>query len=217
MSVDFAANIAPRHDCRSRSFEPTEDEDGVGKASMTESYVALRAEVGGWRWAGVPFLLRTGKRLPERVTEIAIQFKLPPLSMFRTLECAGDFCDLTESAPNVLVFRIQPNEGISLSFSAKRPGMQLDLCTLSGSISITVARFSKHFREAYERLILDAARGDATLFMRSNELEAAWAYVTPILDAWRDEPAPQFPNYTAGTWGPDEASLLVKGLTGIDW
>jgi len=192
------------------------DEDGVGKTSMTETYFALRAEVGSWRWAGVPFLLRTGKRLPERVTEIAIQFKLPPLSLFRTLECAGDFCDLTESEPNVLVFRIQPNEGISLSFSAKRPGMQLDLNPVRFNFDYS-SSFQKALPEAYERLILDALRGDATLFMRSDELEAAWAFVTPILDAWRDEPAPQFPNYAAGTWGPADAGLLVKDLSGIGW
>jgi glucose-6-phosphate 1-dehydrogenase len=192
------------------------DEDGVGKASNTETYVALRTEIGSWRWAGVPFLLRTGKRLPQRATEIAIQFKLPPLFLFRTVECAGDFCDLTESTPNVLVFRIQPNEGINLSFSAKRPGMQLDLHAVRFNFDYN-GSFQQALPEAYERLILDAARGDGTLFMRSDELEAAWAFVTPILNAWSAEPAPQFPNYAAGTWGPPEASRLSKDLTGIDW
>ncbi len=182
-----------------QKFRAYRDEDGVGKDSMTDTYVALRAEVGSWRWTGVPFLLRTGKRLPQRVTEIAIQFKLPPLSLFRTVKCAGDFC-----------------EGISLSFSAKRPGMQLDLYPVRFNFDYG-SSFQQTLPEAYERLILDAARGDATLFMRSDELEAAWAFVTPILDAWRDEPAPQFPNYAAGTWGPDEANLLLKGLSGIGW
>ncbi len=188
------------------------DEDGIAKDSTTETYLALRAEVGSWRWAGVPFYLRTGKRLPQRMTEIAVHFKLPPLFLFRTLECAGDFCDLTEAAPNVLVFRIQPNEGINLSFSAKRPGMQLDLYPVRLNFDYG-SSFQQALPEAYERLILDAARGDATLFMRSAELEAAWAFVTPILDAWRVEPAPQFPNYAAGSWGPAEASRLTEDFS----
>ena len=100
------------------------DEVAIAPDSITETYVALSTEVESWLWAGVPFLLRTGKRLPRRTTEIAVQFKLPPLRLFRTLECVGDFCDLSDAKPAVLVFRIQPNEGISLSFSAKRPGMQ---------------------------------------------------------------------------------------------
>src|SRR5205085_11635951 len=95
------------------------EEQAVARDSNTESYVALRVEVDTWRWAGVPFLLRTGKRLPRRVTEVAIQFKLPPLRLFRTVECEGDFCDIAEQQPSVLAFRIQPNEGISLSFSTK--------------------------------------------------------------------------------------------------
>jgi glucose-6-phosphate 1-dehydrogenase len=189
------------------------DEEGVSKTSTTETFVALRAEVGSWRWAGVPFFLRTGKRLPQRLTEIAIQFKLPPLLLFRTVECAGDFCDLTESAPSVLVFRIQPNEGISLSFSVKRPGMQLDLHPVGFNFDYG-SSFQQKLPEAYERLLLDAARGDSTLFMRSDELEAAWEFVTPILDAWRDEATPQIPTYPAGTWGPIEANRLIKNGPG---
>src|SRR5206468_1154701 len=103
------------------------EEEAVARDSQTETYVAIRAELESWRWAGVPFLLRTGKRLPRRVTEVAVQFKLPPMRLFRTVECEGDFCDLTQAAPAVLAFRIQPDEGITLSFSAKRPGMQLFL------------------------------------------------------------------------------------------
>lgn len=184
------------------------DEEAVDRASNTESFVALRAVVESWRWAGVPFFLRTGKRLPRRLTEIAVQFKLPPMQFFRTVECAGDFCDLSEAKPSVLVFRIQPDEGISLSFSAKRPGMQLDLHPVEFDFDYDHS-FHAELPEAYERLLLDALRGDATLFMRSDELEAAWEFVTPILDDWKASSSPQFPNYAAGTWGPPEADRLI--------
>ncbi len=184
------------------------EEEAVDRASNTETFVALRASVESWRWAGVPFFLRTGKRLSRRVTEIAVQFKLPPLQLFRTVECAGDFCDLREAQPGVLVFRIQPDEGISLSFSAKRPGMQLDLFPVHFKFDYG-NEFHTELPDAYERLLLDALRGDATLFMRSDELEAAWDFVTPILEAWHALP-PQFPNYAAGTWGPPEADRLFN-------
>jgi glucose-6-phosphate 1-dehydrogenase len=189
------------------------EEEAVARDSATETYVALRAEVESWRWAGVPFLLRTGKRLPQRVTEIAVQFKLPPLRLFRTVECEGDFCDLTEAQPSVLVFRIQPDEGISLSFAAKRPGMQLDLQSVRFEFDYGKS-FQQTLPEAYERLLFDALRGDPTLFMRSDELEAAWEFVTPILEAWREGPPPAFPNYAAGTWGPAEADRLAEGCPG---
>jgi glucose-6-phosphate 1-dehydrogenase len=183
-------------------------EEAVERASNTETFVALRAAVESWRWAGVPFFLRTGKRLPRRVTEIAVQFKLPPLQLFRTVECAGDFCDLREAKPSVLVFRIQPDEGISLSFSAKRPGMQLDLHPVEFAFDYGNS-FHAELPEAYERLLLDSLRGDATLFMRSDELEAAWEFVTPILESWDNAPPPSFPNYKAGSWGPVEADRLM--------
>jgi glucose-6-phosphate 1-dehydrogenase len=196
-----------------QSVRPYRGEEGVDRNSNTEPYVALRLEIENWRWAGVPFLLRTGKRLPRRTTEIAIQFKLPPLRLFRTVECEGDFCDLTDAKPDVLAFRIQPNEGINLSFSAKRPGMQLNLSPVLFEFDYDRS-FQQPLPEAYERLLLDALRGDATLFTRSSELEAAWEFITPILDAWREEPAPSFPNYAAGTWGPKEANRLVEGCPG---
>jgi glucose-6-phosphate 1-dehydrogenase len=189
------------------------EEEGIAPDSSTETYVALRTEVESWRWAGVPFLLRTGKRMPRRVTEIAVQFKLPPLRLFRTVECAGDFCDLTDAQPTVLSFRIQPNEGMSLSFSAKRPGMQLDLHPVRFEFDYGNS-FHQPLPEAYERLLLDALRGDSTLFMRSDELEAAWEFATPILEAWQQGPAPAFPDYAAGTWGPPEAAKLAEGCTG---
>jgi glucose-6-phosphate 1-dehydrogenase len=189
------------------------EEDAVAHDSAAETYVALRAGIESWRWAGVPFLLRTGKRLPRHVTEIAVQFKLPPLRLFRTVECAGDFCDLTEMRPSVLAFRIQPDEGISLSFSAKRPGMNIDLHPVRFEFDYGES-FHEVLPEAYEHLLFDALRGDATLFMRSDELEAAWQFVTPILDAWRDGPPPTFPNYAAGTWGPQEAESVAEGCLG---
>jgi glucose-6-phosphate 1-dehydrogenase len=189
------------------------DEEAVAGDSNTETFVALRTEIENWRWAGVPFLLRTGKRLPRRVTEVAVQFKLPPLQLFRTVECEGDFCDLTEARPDVLAFRIQPDEGISLSFSAKRPGMHLDLEPVRFEFDYDES-FHAALPEAYERLLLDALRGDATLFMRSDELEAAWEFVTPILEAWRAGPPPELPNYAAGTWGPAEANRLAEDRPG---
>jgi glucose-6-phosphate 1-dehydrogenase len=169
--------------------------------------------VESWRWAGVPFLLRTGKRLPHRVTEIAVQFKLPPMKLFQTVECDGDFCDLSEAKPSVLAFRIQPDEGISLSYSVKRPGMQLDLHPVKFEFDYGQS-FRTELPEAYERLLLDALKGDATLFMRSDELEAAWEFASPILDAWANTSNPLTPNYSAGTWGPTEANRLIEDRIG---
>jgi glucose-6-phosphate 1-dehydrogenase len=196
-----------------RQVRAYREEEAIAPNSTTETFVALRAEVESWRWAGVPFLLRTGKRMPRRVTELAIHFKLPPLRLFRTVECEDDVCNLTDLQPTVLAFRIQPNEGISMSFSAKRPGMTMDLHPVRFEFDYG-ASFHHAMPEAYERLLLDALRGDATLFMRSDELEAAWEYVTPILEAWQQGPPPAFPNYTAGTWGPAETDALAEGCPG---
>jgi glucose-6-phosphate 1-dehydrogenase len=189
-------------------------EDGVASDSRTETYVALHAEIENWRWSGVPFLLRTGKRLARRVTEIAVTFKLPPLRLFRTLECAGDFCDLTDAQPNVLSFQIQPKEGIAISFSAKRPGMSIDLNRVCLTFDYRSA-FNQPLPEAYERLLLDALRGDPSLFMRSDELEASWRFVTPILKAWQSGDAP-LASYSAGSWGPAEANILAQAV-GTTW
>jgi glucose-6-phosphate 1-dehydrogenase len=188
-------------------------EEAVDPKSNTEPYVALRLEIDNWRWAGVPFLMRTGKRMPKRLTEVSVQFRLPPLSLFHTVACEGDVCDLTEAKPSVLIFRIQPDEGISLSFSTKRPGMNLDLRPVHMDFDYKNS-FHQPLPEAYERLILDALRGDATLFMRSDELEAAWEFVTPILDRWQEKPPTDFPNYAAGSWGPKEADRLAEGCQG---
>ena len=159
-------------------------EEGVAPDSTTETFVAIRTSVESWRWSGVPFLLRAGKRLARRVTEVAVHFRQPPLSLFRTVECEGDVCDLAAARPNVLCFRIQPDEGIHLAFSTKRPGMNVDLQAMQMDFDYGQS-FSKALPEAYERLLLDALRGDRTLFMNADEVEAAWEFATPILIAWQ--------------------------------
>jgi glucose-6-phosphate 1-dehydrogenase len=185
-------------------------EEGVAADSTTESYVALRTTVESWRWSGVPFLLRTGKRLARRATEVVVHFKQPPLSLFRTVECEGDVCDLTAAQPNVICFRIQPNEGIHLTFSTKRPGMNVDLQAVQMDFDYGQS-FNKTLPEAYERLLLDALRGDRTLFMNADEVEAAWEFATPILTAWACAPSQGLAIYTAGSWRPKEADRLTDG------
>ncbi|MDA0835963.1 MAG: glucose-6-phosphate dehydrogenase [Planctomycetota bacterium] len=183
------------------------DEERIPKDSRRETFVAMEVGIDNWRWAGVPFYLRTGKRLPQRVTEIAVQFKLPPLNLFTTVECEGDICDLVGAQPNTLIFRIQPRESISLSFSTKRPGMQYQIHPVRMDFAYE-STFQKDLPEAYERLLLDVLRGDSTLFTRSDELEAAWKFVTPVLEYWeRNKIEPQA--YGAGTWGPKRADELL--------
>lgn len=171
-------------------------EEKVSPQSHTETYAALRFYVDNWRWQDVPFLLRSGKRLPKRVSEIAIQFKPVPHLLF-------DDC-----TPNVLTIRIQPDEGIALQFDAKVPGPQMRqrpvLMDFRYGTSFGVAP-----AEAYQRLLLDVMLGDGTLFARRDEVEAAWRIVDPILDAWGSTPAEDFPNYEAGSWGPTAADALL--------
>jgi glucose-6-phosphate 1-dehydrogenase len=177
------------------------DELDVDPRSETETFVAARFQVDDWRWSGVPFYLRAGKRLPKRATEIAIQFRDVPHRLF---EAAG-----RQPEPNLLAIRIQPDEGIVLRFGSKVPGLGLDIRTVNMDFTYGSA-FSTDAPEAYETLLLDAMLGDASLFTRADEVEAAWAAVTPIVDAWLDGPAPQFPDYDAGTWGPPEADRLME-------
>ncbi|MGD0862803.1 MAG: glucose-6-phosphate dehydrogenase [Candidatus Limnocylindrales bacterium] len=176
-------------------------EPEVDPESETETYVAGRFTIDDWRWSGVPFYLRAGKRLPKRATEVAIQFKDVPLALFR--ESTGDM------APNVLAMRIQPDEGIMLRFAAKVPGLGLDVRTVNMDFDYGTS-FVVDSPDAYETLILDALLGDASLFTRADEVEAAWAIATPILEGWAAMPAPRFPNYAAGTWGPDAADELME-------
>ena len=176
-------------------------EPEVDPESETETYVAGRFTIDDWRWSGVPFYLRAGKRLPKRATEIAIQFKEVPLALFR--ESAGDL------APNLLAMRIQPDEGILLRFAAKVPGLGLDVRTVNMDFDYGTS-FVVDSPDAYETLILDALLGDASLFTRADEVEAAWSVVTPIIEGWAAMPAPHFPDYAAGTWGPEAADDLME-------
>jgi len=178
------------------------DEPDVDPDSLTETYMAARLFVNNWRWAGVPFILRSGKRLPKRVTEIAIQFKQIPLSLFGQRNLAGE-------APNVLVIRIQPNEGITLFLGAKVPGGVMKIEPVEMRFSYAEA-FGGSPPEAYERLLLDSLMGDATLFTRSDEVEEAWRLAQGIIDAWEKQDLENLPVYEAGTQGPHGADDLMK-------
>jgi glucose-6-phosphate 1-dehydrogenase len=188
-------------------------ETGVDPRSITESYVALKVHIDNWRWAGVPFFLRTGKRLAQRVSEIAVTFKQPPLHMFR--ELADPDGEQPRPQSNVLLLRIQPNEGIALTFAAKQPGMQVRLDEVKMDFEYT--DFKRRSPEAYERLLLDALRGDASLFTRSDEVEHAWRFISSIQDGWAHLPPPKFPNYFPFTEGPDEANRLFEQYPGYGW
>ncbi len=183
-------------------------EERIPRDSRTETFAALDVRVDNWRWEGVPFYVRTGKRLPSRVSEIALQFKQPPLNLFKTVECEGDLCQLVEARPNTLVFCIQPSESISLRVSTKRPGMQYQIHPVKMDFAYDDAFAAASLPEAYERLLLDVQRGDTTLFMRNDELDAAWRLVTPVLDAWKNDLQGPEP-YAAGTWGPPGAQALL--------
>lgn len=182
-------------------------EEGVDDQSVTESYVALRAKIDNWRWAGTPFLLRTGKRLRNRVSEIAVQFRQPPLRLFRA-PGMPDGQAMAAASANVLILRIQPREGVSLSFACKRPGMQIDLAEVN--MDFNYEAFNQRSPEAYERLLLDAMRGDASLFTRSDEVDYAWRFADSILSGWDSLPPPRFPNYYPFTDGPEDADRLLR-------
>ena len=182
------------------------DEQGVAPGSTTETYVALRLSVDNWRWAGVPFFLRAGKRLSRRVTEIAITLKPVP---HLALEQSGSL----GVQPNQLILNVQPNEGVSLSLVAKIPGAKMRVRPVNMEFAYGTS-FMSQSPEAYERLILDTMRGEATLFARNDEVEAAWSIVDPILEAWKNDDS-KLPQYEPGTPGPDEADALMEG--GAHW
>jgi glucose-6-phosphate 1-dehydrogenase len=177
------------------------EEPGTDPDSPTETYVALKLDIDNWRWAGVPFYLRTGKRLPKRLSEVAIQFKRPPHLLFSRSTIDG-------LEPNTLVLNIQPDEGISLKIGSKVPGPTIDIRSVDMEF-LYGTTFGVSSPDAYERLLLDCMLGDSTLFTRRDEVEAAWTIVTSILDGWKVEPLPQMPNYAAGTWGPADANTML--------
>jgi glucose-6-phosphate 1-dehydrogenase len=175
------------------------EEPGVKPDSRTETFVAMRLLIDNWRWAGVPFYLRTGKRLAKRSTEIMIQFKRAPHIVFREREVE----------PNRVILNIQPEEGISVSFGAKRPGTEMSIGNVTMNFSYKEG-FGGSSRSAYATLLNDCLRGDATLFDRGDSVEAAWALVDPILDVWSAAKTAGVPVYPAGTWGPKESDQLLE-------
>jgi len=181
-----------------RSVRGYREEDGVAPQSATETFVAARLLIDNWRWADVPFYVRSGKRMAKRVTEIAIQFRRAPHLMFRGQNLS----------PNSMVLNIQPDEGISICFQVKLPGQEMRLKAMPMDFSYHAA-FGGAERSAYATLLNDCIRGDATLFDRADGVEAAWALMDPILNAWRG-PSPSFPNYASGSWGPREADELLE-------
>jgi glucose-6-phosphate 1-dehydrogenase len=177
------------------------EEKGVKKESVTETYAAVEFQVSNWRWSGVPFYVRTGKHLGRNLTEIAVHFKRTPQALFaRTPD--------QEIDPNIVALRIQPNEGITVTFGAKRPGFEMRTSTVNMDFCYKRA-FGVESPAAYEMLLLDVMRGDATLFIRSDEAEAQWRLITPIEEAWAQQSPPEFPNYTSGSDGPAAADELL--------
>jgi glucose-6-phosphate 1-dehydrogenase len=178
------------------------EEKGVDPKSTTDTYVALRLQLDSWRWAGVPFYVRTGKRLPKRTTEIAIQFRRPPLHIFKRISP-------TAIASNLLVVNVQPDEGISVRFEAKLPGARMQLAPVMMNFRYGSA-FGRPVPEAYETLLLDAMLGDSTLFARHDFVESSWALITPVHEAWAKSDGADVASYEAGEWGPAEADAMMK-------
>jgi len=177
------------------------NEPNVKLDSTTETYVALKCFVDNWRWAGVPFYLRTGKRMPKRASEIAVQFKDVPPILF-------NYDPQSPLEPNVLTVRIQPDEGLSLKIATKLPGPKVRIYPVKMDFRYGTT-FGEQSPEAYERLLLDVMAGDATLFMRRDAVEASWTWVTGILEAWQERGTRWLPQYPAGSWGPLEAEKLI--------
>lgn len=186
-------------------------EPGVDPYSTTETYAAVRLFLDNWRWAGVPFYLRAGKRLPKRVTDISVFFKQVPYLLFRDQ-------DVESIKPNILSFEIQPDEGISIKISAKPPGLGVRVQTVNMEFSYGTS-FGAEPPEAYERLLLDAMRGDATLFTRDDEIEQAWELLNPLLAAWNADhgPVPPVYSYEAGSWGPSVSDDLLQQDGRKEW
>jgi glucose-6-phosphate 1-dehydrogenase len=179
------------------------EEPEVKKDSSTETYAAVELYVDNWRWAGVPFYIRTGKRLSRQVSEIRVHFKRTPQALFSATP-------YEHLGPNVITLRIQPDDGISIAFDVKQPGAHMRALTVDANFSYEGA-FGHKGPPAYETLLLDSMRGEATLFTRHDEVEAEWRIITPIEEAWAQLPPPTFPNYAAGSEGPVEADVLIAG------
>ncbi|HWE50648.1 MAG TPA: glucose-6-phosphate dehydrogenase [Bryobacteraceae bacterium] len=210
---EVAANAVPGQYGRGRvggqDVPAFREEKGVAPDSQTETFAAVMFTVENWRWANVPFYIRTGKHLPKRVSEIAIQFRSAPLAVFR-----NDFTDSEQAAPNLLILRIQPEEGISLKFVSKRPGAGMTLRPVGMDFNYG-SSFGERSPSAYETLLLDAIIGDATLYTRQDMVEASWSAVQPILNYWSTQKF-SFPNYEPGTWGPAAADEMIA-RTGHVW
>jgi glucose-6-phosphate 1-dehydrogenase len=183
-------------------------EEGVNPKAMTDTYAAVEFQIDNWRWAGVPFYVRSGKRMPKRVTDIAIRFNHVPHSLFMTE-------GVDTARPNLLILRIQPEEGISLRFSSKQPGPGMKLRPVSMDFNYGTS-FGSRTPTAYETLLVDAMIGDATLYTRQDMVEASWEAVQPILNAWGNRTSDPFPNYEAGSWGPKAADELLA-RRGNEW
>jgi len=184
------------------------DEKGVKPQSQIETFVALQTWIDNWRWAGVPFYLRTGKRLPARASEITIQLKdVPPILFNRNPD--------QRLNANAIRIRIQPDEGFSLCISSKVPGLRVKIQPVAMDFDYEDF-FKKTSPEAYERLLLDVMAGDATLFMRRDSVETSWQWITPILDRWSEVGPVVLPSYSPGSWGPAEADRLIEH-TGRHW
>lgn len=177
-------------------------EENIESSSFTETYVALRLLINNWRWQGVPFYVRSGKRMSKRISEIAIHFKQPPSNLFRSTEKSG-LCS------NTLIIQIQPDEGTALCLNSKAPGLETKIQPIQMSFRYATA-FGSDTPEAYERLILDSILGDSTLFIRSDETEVSWNLYTPLLESWQEAGKPGLSHYIAGTWGPKEADELLS-------
>jgi glucose-6-phosphate 1-dehydrogenase len=178
------------------------EEEGVNPGSRTETYAGLRLQVSNWRWAGVPFYLRTGKRLARKLTEIAVILKPVPHIAFQSSGSVG-------IQANQIVFTLQPDEGVSVSIGAKIPGSRMRIRPVNMEFRYGTS-FLSESPEAYERLILDAMRGDATLFSRYDEIEARWGIIDPILNSWHEDTDSPIASYEAGTAGPEEAGELMS-------
>jgi glucose-6-phosphate 1-dehydrogenase len=185
-----------------RKVQGYRSEPGIAEESRTETFVAMKLKIDSWRWAGVPFYLRTGKRLPGRYTEIVVEYRHAPSAMFRD-------ADKHHMAPNRLVLRIQPDEGIGLSFNAKVPGPNPRLGVVEMDFNYA-DYFGSDPHTGYETLLYDAMSGDTTLFKRADHIELGWKIVQPILDVWQALPPRGFPNYAAGSWGPEAADEMLS-------